>query len=141
MCRAIGRSAPGPSRIVLSLVLVVAVSTADAQEGFFQRLRNDVRGVVPPSAPPESPPESPPDDNEDDPQGGRRRRRGRSHHGDRVTYDDGDLTGYLGLVWVGGYLCLAGVIVRRLEVFTGYEYLDIDNSQFSALVGGVRFWF
>jgi len=31
--------------------------------------------------------------------------------------------------------------VRRLEVFTGYEYLDIDNSQFSALIGGVRLWF
>jgi hypothetical protein len=35
----------------------------------------------------------------------------------------------------------AGVIVRRYEVYTGYEYEDIDRTQLNALIGGVRVWF
>ena len=35
----------------------------------------------------------------------------------------------------------AGVIVHRFEVYTGYEYYDIGNTQLNALIGGVRVWF
>ena len=34
-----------------------------------------------------------------------------------------------------------GLIINRVEVYSGYEYLDIDNSQINALMGGVRIWF
>ncbi|MFH1918872.1 MAG: hypothetical protein ABIP48_03150 [Planctomycetota bacterium] len=35
----------------------------------------------------------------------------------------------------------AGVLVRGVEVYTGYEYLDIDATQMNGLMGGVRIWF
>jgi len=35
----------------------------------------------------------------------------------------------------------AGVIVGGVEVYTGYEHLDIDNQQINSLMAGVRIWF
>ncbi len=35
----------------------------------------------------------------------------------------------------------AGIIVNRIEIYTGYEYLDIDRTQINSLLGGVRIWF
>jgi hypothetical protein len=34
-----------------------------------------------------------------------------------------------------------GLIIHRVEVYSGYEYLDIDNSQINALMAGLRVWF
>jgi hypothetical protein len=34
-----------------------------------------------------------------------------------------------------------GVIVHGVEVYTGYEYLDIDRMQTSGIIGGIRIWF
>ena len=34
-----------------------------------------------------------------------------------------------------------GVMVDRLEVYTGYEYFDFDSVQTNMLIGGVRIWF
>ncbi len=35
----------------------------------------------------------------------------------------------------------AGLMINRVEVFAGYEYLDIDRTQMNAYVGGVGVWF
>ena len=35
----------------------------------------------------------------------------------------------------------AGLMIHRVEVFAGYEYLDIDRTQVNAYVGGVGIWF
>ncbi len=35
----------------------------------------------------------------------------------------------------------AGVVVHGVEVYAGYQYLDIDRTQTNGLVGGVRVWF
>jgi hypothetical protein len=34
-----------------------------------------------------------------------------------------------------------GVVVYGVEVYTGYEYLDIDATQMNGVLGGVRIWF
>jgi len=34
-----------------------------------------------------------------------------------------------------------GVLVYGVEVYTGYEYLDIDTTQMNTIMGGVRIWF
>ncbi|MEZ6133593.1 MAG: hypothetical protein R3C53_01655 [Pirellulaceae bacterium] len=34
----------------------------------------------------------------------------------------------------------AGINYHRLEVYTGYDYLDVGQSKFDGLVGGVRLW-
>jgi len=34
-----------------------------------------------------------------------------------------------------------GAILWGMEVYTGYEYLDIDSTRINAIVGGVRIWF
>lgn len=34
-----------------------------------------------------------------------------------------------------------GVMINRVEVFAGYEYLDIDRTQLNTYVGGVAVWF
>ncbi len=34
-----------------------------------------------------------------------------------------------------------GLIIDRVEVYSGYEYLDIDDSQTGSLMGGIRVWF
>jgi hypothetical protein len=33
------------------------------------------------------------------------------------------------------------VIVHGVEVYTGYEYLDIDRMQMNGIIGGIRIWF
>jgi hypothetical protein len=35
----------------------------------------------------------------------------------------------------------AGLMINRVEVFAGYEYLDIDRTQLNTYVGGVGIWF
>ncbi len=35
----------------------------------------------------------------------------------------------------------AGLMINRVEVFAGYEYLDIDRTQLNTYVGGVAVWF
>lgn len=35
----------------------------------------------------------------------------------------------------------AGVIIRSIETYAGYEYLDIGRTGISALIAGVRWWF
>lgn len=49
--------------------------------------------------------------------------------------------GNLGSAELFRFRTSAGLIVHRFEIYTGYEYLDIDNSQSGSLVGGVRIWF
>ena len=49
--------------------------------------------------------------------------------------------GNLGSAELFRFRTSAGLIIQRFEVYTGYEYLDVDNSQFNGLVGGVRIWF
>jgi hypothetical protein len=34
-----------------------------------------------------------------------------------------------------------GALLRNYEVYTGYEYLDIDRTGIGSLIGGVRLWF
>jgi hypothetical protein len=34
-----------------------------------------------------------------------------------------------------------GVQLRRWEVYTGYEYLDVGSTQLNSLLGGVRMWY
>lgn len=49
--------------------------------------------------------------------------------------------GTLGSAELFRFRTTAGVIVHGLEVYAGYEYLDLDRTQVGALVGGVRIWF
>ena len=35
----------------------------------------------------------------------------------------------------------AGIQYHRAEIYTGYDYLDISNSQFNNFIAGVRLWF
>lgn len=35
----------------------------------------------------------------------------------------------------------AGVVLRGVEFYTGYEYLDVDASTFNGLIGGIQIWF
>ena len=34
-----------------------------------------------------------------------------------------------------------GAILWRMEVYTGYEYLDVDSTRINTILGGVRIWF
>ncbi len=49
--------------------------------------------------------------------------------------------GTLGHAELFRYRATVGVIVRGIEAFTGYEYLDVDRTQIGSLLGGVRIWF
>ncbi len=49
--------------------------------------------------------------------------------------------GTLGSADLFHFRTTAGMIVWHVEVYTGYEYRDIDRTQTSALIGGVRVWF
>lgn len=49
--------------------------------------------------------------------------------------------GSLGEAELFRFRATVGAIVRRTEVYTGYEYLDIDSVQMNALVAGIRLWF
>ena len=48
--------------------------------------------------------------------------------------------GTLGRAELFRFRATAGVLVRGLEVYAGYEYLDVDRTQRSALVAGVSVW-
>ena len=43
--------------------------------------------------------------------------------------------------WQSGFRGTAGVLVNRLEAYTGYEYYDFDRVHSNALIAGVRVWF
>lgn len=49
--------------------------------------------------------------------------------------------GSLGEAELFRFRATIGALVRRTEIYTGYEYLDIDSVQMNALVAGVRVWF
>jgi hypothetical protein len=49
--------------------------------------------------------------------------------------------GTLGEAELFRFRTTAGVVFHGVEVYTGYEYLDIDTTQMSGLIGGVRIWF
>ena len=49
--------------------------------------------------------------------------------------------GTLGEAELFRFRTTAGVLVYGVEVYTGYEYLDIDTTQMNAIMGGVRIWF
>lgn len=49
--------------------------------------------------------------------------------------------GTLGEAELFRFRATAGVIVYGVEVYTGYEYLDIDTTQMNGIMGGVRIWF
>ncbi len=49
--------------------------------------------------------------------------------------------GKLGNAGLFRFRTTAGVMVDRVEVFAGYEYLDIGSTQINTYVTGVRLWF
>jgi hypothetical protein len=49
--------------------------------------------------------------------------------------------GTLGHAELFRFRATAGVVVHGVEVYTGYEYFDLDRTQTNSLVGGVRIWF
>jgi hypothetical protein len=49
--------------------------------------------------------------------------------------------GTLGEAELFRFRTTAGVVLYGVEVYTGYEYLDIDTTQMNGLIGGVRIWF
>ena len=49
--------------------------------------------------------------------------------------------GTLGEAELFRFRTTAGVIVHGVEVYTGYEYLDIDATHMNGIMGGVRIWF
>jgi hypothetical protein len=49
--------------------------------------------------------------------------------------------GTLGRAELFRFRTTAGVLVNRFEAYTGFEYQDIDSTQFAALLAGLRVWF
>jgi hypothetical protein len=49
--------------------------------------------------------------------------------------------GSLGDAELFRFRATVGALVRRTEVYTGYEYLDVDSVEMNALVAGIRLWF
>jgi hypothetical protein len=49
--------------------------------------------------------------------------------------------GTLGRAQLFRFRTTAGVAIRHVELYTGYEYTDIERTQWNGLVGGVRLWF
>jgi len=49
--------------------------------------------------------------------------------------------GTIGRAELFRFRATAGVIVHGVEVYTGWEHLDVDNDQINSLMGGVRIWF
>ncbi len=49
--------------------------------------------------------------------------------------------GTLGFAALFRFRSTVGVVVRNVEVYTGYEYLDIERTHTNSLVAGLRFWF
>jgi len=49
--------------------------------------------------------------------------------------------GTLGSAELFRFRTSVGLIIDRVEVYSGYEYLDIDDCQINALMGGLRVWF
>ncbi|HUT89844.1 MAG TPA: hypothetical protein VMY37_10125 [Thermoguttaceae bacterium] len=49
--------------------------------------------------------------------------------------------GTLGEAELFRFRTTGGVVVHGVELYTGYEYLDIDSTQMNGIMGGVRIWF
>ncbi len=49
--------------------------------------------------------------------------------------------GTLGSAELFRFRTTAGIIINRVETYIGYEYFDVDRTQTSSLIAGVRFWF
>jgi hypothetical protein len=49
--------------------------------------------------------------------------------------------GNLGHAGLFRFRATGGVMLRSVEIYTGYEYLDIGRTQFNMLLAGVRAWF
>ncbi len=49
--------------------------------------------------------------------------------------------GTLGSAELFRFHTTVGVVVHGVEVYTGYEYLDLDSTHTNTLLGGVRIWF
>jgi len=49
--------------------------------------------------------------------------------------------GTLGHAGLFRFRTTAGIVLNRVEFYTGYEYTDIQRTHWNALVGGVRLWF
>ena len=49
--------------------------------------------------------------------------------------------GTLGRAGLFRFQTTAGVMLRRFELYTGYEYTDIERTHWNGLIGGVRIWF
>ena len=49
--------------------------------------------------------------------------------------------GTLGEAELFRFRSTAGLVFHGVEVYTGYEYLDIDTTQLNGLIGGLRIWF
>ena len=49
--------------------------------------------------------------------------------------------GMLGRTSLVRFRTTAGIMLRSLECYTGYEYLDVGRTHFNLLVAGVRLWF
>jgi hypothetical protein len=49
--------------------------------------------------------------------------------------------GTLGRAELFRFRTTAGVIVHGVEVYTGYEFTDIERTRWNGLIGGVRLWF
>jgi hypothetical protein len=49
--------------------------------------------------------------------------------------------GTLGRTGLVRFRTTAGIMLRSLECYTGYEYLDVGRTHFNLLVAGVRLWF
>lgn len=49
--------------------------------------------------------------------------------------------GTLGKTGLFRFRTTAGVLIQRVESYTGFEYLDIGRTQSSSLIAGLRLWF
>jgi hypothetical protein len=49
--------------------------------------------------------------------------------------------GTLGHAGLFRFRVTGGAVFHGIEVYTGYEYLDIERTDSNALVTGLRFWF
>jgi hypothetical protein len=49
--------------------------------------------------------------------------------------------GTLGHAGLFRFRTTAGIAWRRIGLYTGYEYTDIERTHWNGLIGGVRVWF
>jgi hypothetical protein len=49
--------------------------------------------------------------------------------------------GTLGRAALFRFQTTAGVMLKRYELYTGYEYCDVERTHWNGLIAGVRVWF